>query len=188
MQKIADYTGRLLNHIETQYRPGERQLAIELVEALGCTIRDTSFAGDGVDTFLAAHPNADDLNGQNNAFYLSEISPAHRIIDEALEERVAGDPALRAMLDGYRALARSRPFGVPHFGIRYQSIEEVERAVEAVERLLSPRLGDRIHTRIYRPGDADAAGGETIQAFIHQDVIVSGSFVYGQLIELQKQA
>ena len=35
MNKIAEYGGTLLNHVETLYRPGERELAVELAEALG---------------------------------------------------------------------------------------------------------------------------------------------------------
>jgi hypothetical protein len=47
MDKIADYKGKLLNHVEALYRPGERQLAIDLTEALGCAISDTGFTGGG---------------------------------------------------------------------------------------------------------------------------------------------
>lgn len=186
MHRIADYPGRMLNHVECLYRPGERELAIELAQALGCTLSDTGFS-DGGDSFLAIHPDPDDRDVRNNAFYISEMTPAHRAIEDALRQQVEQSPAMQSMLRDYHALARSRPFGVPHFGMRYRSIADVEEAIGAVEERLVARLGARVHARIYRPGDADAAGGGSIQAFVHQDVIVSGSFLYGQVIELQKQ-
>ena len=75
MEKISQYAGNLLNHVETLYRPGERDIAIKLAEALGCTITDTGFKGDGHETFLAVHPNPNDLNPRNNAFYMSPMRP-----------------------------------------------------------------------------------------------------------------
>ena len=188
MTKIRDYSGRLLNHIEALYRPGERALAIELAEPLGCAMSDTGLLDGDNDSFLAVHPDPDDRNLSNNAFYISQMTPEHLALEDALRITVEHDQSLQELLADYRALARSRPFGVPHFGLRYNSLADVEDAIEAIETRISPRLGERIHTRIYHPGDTDAAGGEAVQAFIHQDVIVSGAFLFGQIIELQKQS
>lgn len=185
MDKIADYTGALLNHVEALYRPGERELAVELAEALGCAITDTGFKGDAGETFLAIHPNPDDRNVGANVFYISQMTPEQHALEQRLAALVGSDATYRAELDAFRAKARSRPFGVPHFSLRYASDEAIEAAAAAIERKLAPKLGDRLHFRIYRPGDSDAAGGDVIQAFVHQDVIVSGSFLHGQLIELQ---
>ena len=46
-------------------------------------------------------------------------------------------------------------------------------------------MGDRLHLRVFYPEDADAAVGKSIQGFLYQDVVVSGSFLMGQIIELQ---
>jgi hypothetical protein len=70
MERIEAYEGNLLNHIEALYRPGERDLAMELVEALGCSVSDTGFKGDGTESFLAIHPNPADPDIRNNAFYI----------------------------------------------------------------------------------------------------------------------
>ena len=42
MEKISDYTGTLLGHVAAVYRPGERDLAFEFVEALGCAAANAS--------------------------------------------------------------------------------------------------------------------------------------------------
>jgi hypothetical protein len=184
MKKIAQYQGRLLNHVETLYRPGERALAIELAEALGCTVLDTGFKGDGADTFLGAHPDPEDHDRANNAFFLSEMRPEQVALEAALRQVCDADASLADQLEQYRNTARTKPFGVPHFGIRFRAASDVAAAGERLAAL-QEKLGDRLHFRIFHPGQADAAGGELMQAFVYQDVIVSGSFLIGQLIELQ---
>ncbi len=187
MSEIGSYSGALLGHVETLYRPGERELAIELAEALGCTIKDTGFKGDGVDTFLAAHPNGDDLNPQLNAFYMSQMRPEQFAVEERLREFAEADEPFAALLDGYRHAARTKPFGVPHFAIRYPSRAAIEAVEGRINSSLKTKLGDRLNLRVFYPGDSDAAVGNLVQGFIHQDVIVSGSFLMGQIIELQSQ-
>ena len=185
MNGIGAYTGALLGHIETLYRPGERLLAIELAEALGCTIKDTGFKGDGVETFLAAHPNCDDLNPQLNAFYMSQIRPEQLAVEQRLQQFAEQDQAFATQLELYRQAARTKPFGVPHFALRYQAGELVQQAEARINAGLKQKLGNRMHLRVFYPEDADAAVGNSIQGFLHQDVVVSGSFLMGQIIELQ---
>jgi hypothetical protein len=186
MNKIAAYTGNLLNHVETLYRPGERELAIRLVEALGCAVSDTGFKGDGEETFLAVHPNPEDRNMQNNAFYMSPMRPEQQVIEAHLRRISEADPDLRSSLAGYRQMAKSVPFGISHFALRYPSGRAVQQAADRLTEGLGGALGERLHIRVFRPQDVDAAT-ELVQAFVYQDVIVSGSFLYGQLIELQSQ-
>ncbi|HEX7853900.1 MAG TPA: hypothetical protein VF503_09410 [Sphingobium sp.] len=186
MKTISEYSGRLLNHIETLYRPGDRDIAVELVEVLGYGLTDTGFASDNGSTFLAAHPNLDDRDVQNNVFYMSEITVEHLELEARLERLSQTDAELQSSLEKYRDKARSRPFGIPHFAIRYTSAESVE-AVSARLETASLRLRDRVNLRIFRPQDADRAVGNLVQGFLYQDIIVSGSFLMGQLIELQTQ-
>jgi hypothetical protein len=182
MDAIADYTGNLLNHVEALYRPGERELAVELAEVLGCTVTDTGFPSLAGTTFLAVHPNKRDLNVEHNVFYISEMNPEQVAIEAILSQHARENPALREQLDIYTDRARGMPFGIPHFAMRYRSPAEID----AIEQRLAahPRLKDRCHLRVYRPGE-EGAQMPIIQGFIHQDVIVSGSMLYGQLIELQ---
>jgi hypothetical protein len=187
MQKIADYRGNLLNHVETLYRPGERALAVQLAEALGCTISDTGFKGDGEENFLAVHPNPDDLDMRNNAFFMSPMRPEQQAVEDRLKRLSEDDADFGATLEAYRHIARTKPFGVPHFALRYESGAAVQQVADRIERSFGDMIGNRLYLRVFRPGDADAAGNTVVQGFLYQDVIVSGSFLYGQLIELQSQ-
>jgi hypothetical protein len=187
MKTIADYEGKLLNHIEALYRPGEREIAIELVEALGCAVTDTGFKGDGVDTFLAVHPNPDDQNPQANVFYISQIRPEQLALEDRLKQLRENESDFAAIVERYRNAARTKPFGVPHFAIRFPSGKAVDEAAVRINGSLKKKLGDRLHLRIFRPGDSDAAGDSIVQGFLYQDVIVAGSFLMGQLIEMQTQ-
>lgn len=188
MDRIAEYSGPLLSHVETLYRPGERELAIALVEALGCSVSDTGFKGDGPDTFLAVHPNPADRDPQKNVFYMSQVRPEQMLVEEQLKQLdKAGPSVFSKTMEGYRQAARSKPFGIPHFALRYVSAEAIRQAEARIYDLAANGLADRLHLRIFYPGDEDAAGGKLVQGFVHQDVVVSGSFLLGQVIELQAQ-
>ncbi len=187
MDGIADYHGALLSHVETLYRPGERKLAIELVEALGCSITDTGFKGDGVDTFLAVHPNPNDPDPQSNVFYMSQIRPEQFAVEERLKQFSETEAGFAAQLNAYRDAARTKPFGVPHFALRLQSTDAIRHAEARIRNEASEALRERVHLRVFYPEDADTAVGKVVQGFLYQDVVVSGSFLMGQLIELQAQ-
>ena len=92
MNRIADYSGNLLNHVETLYRPGEREIAIRMATALGCVISDTGFKGDGDESFLAAHHNPGDPDPRNNAFFMSPMRPEQQALEARLV-RLAQDDA-----------------------------------------------------------------------------------------------
>lgn len=185
MNSIGDYSGNLLNHIEALYRPGERDLALALVEALGCSVSDTGFSGDGPETFLAIHPNPADPDIRSNAFYISPMRPEQQALEARFSSLARDDDELRGALEAYRGTARTLPFGVSHFGLRYASEDELKHAFAEVGTRLSGQLGDRLHLRLFDPEAGERAGATVVQAFVYQDVIVSGSFTYGQLIELQ---
>ena len=185
MKMISEYEGELLNHVEALYRPGERAIAIELAEALGCAITDTGFRSDAGSTFLAIHPNPKDRNIGNNVFYLSEMTPEQQAVEERLRWLSAEDAGLRDALDIYRSKARGRPFGVPHFALRYASAQAIEDVARRLDESLAPRLKDRLHIRIFRPGDPDGASSKLTQGFLYQDIVVSGAFLLGQSMQLQ---
>ncbi|MBV1686324.1 hypothetical protein KRR38_01220 [Novosphingobium sp. G106] len=177
----------MLNHLETLYRLGEREVAFELAEALGCAVSYAGANGDGVDTFLAVRPNPDNHNVQSNVFYMSQVTPEQQALERELL-RLSGEASdLAQKLESYRQAARVRPYGLPHFSLRYGSADEIEEVVDRINKSLTSRLPDRLHLHIIRPGAENAAGSASIQGFLYQDVIVSGSFLMGQLIELQIQ-
>jgi hypothetical protein len=118
---------------------------------------------------------------------MSPMRPEQQALEDHLRRLSSEDRDFRTKLEGFREVARSKPFGVPHFALRFASGEAVQAACDRVQERLAARLGDRLYIHVFRPGDADAAVGNIVQGFLHQDVIVSGSFLYGQLIELQSQ-
>ncbi len=186
MTVIADYTGTLLSHIQLHYRAGERDLAIELSEALGCAITDTGMEINPVGNLLAIHPNPDDRNFRNNVLYISQMPPEQEVLEGELLRSSAEDGRLGDSLAKYRSMARRRPFGAPHFAVRYESPEAVERVAERLDPL-AKKLGDRVNLRLFRPGDPDAIGNDPLTGFLDQDILVSGAFLFSQLIELQTQ-
>jgi len=54
MKQIADYQGGLLNHLNLSYRAGDRDLAVELMKAIGLTVMVTEFTDMSL---ISAHPN-----------------------------------------------------------------------------------------------------------------------------------
>lgn len=185
MKMMAEYRGNMLNHVEALYRAGDRDIAIEMGEVLGCVVVDTGIDAGAGSTFLSVHPNPDDLDIDNNAFYLSEITPVHAAVEETLEDLIASNAELRKSVSSYRDKALNWPFSIPHFGLRYQTEAEIEAVAQRLEQA-SDRLKARARVRIVRPGD-DGALTQFTQGFVHQDVVVAGSFLLGQLIELQYQ-
>jgi hypothetical protein len=180
MDRIADYKGGLLNHLETLYRPGDRELALELVEALGLTTVDTGFA-----TYVAVHPNGEDRNRLNNVMFLSEMLPQQAEIEAVIAQRIAADPALRAAIESYRDKARTEPFGIPHFGLRYPSAEALAPVLDKLGRL-SPALKERVTVNELPPMEVPVEGFPDVkQVFVYTDVFTAGGAAYGQMIELQ---
>jgi hypothetical protein len=185
MQAIAEYRGALLSHVETLYRPGDRDIALELVEALGCAVTDTGFKADNGSTFLAVHPNIHDKNVTDNVFYMSEMTAEHAALEMHLQSLADTDTRLATALVGYRAKARDRPFGIPHFALRYANLADVEAVEKRLAGAVSLPLRQRVAMRVFeQPGDEQLVA-RVVQSFVYQDVIVSGCFLLGQLIELQ---
>lgn len=184
MNKIAEFKGRMLNHAEAVYRPGERDLAIDVARALGCEVTDTGFRSEpNSPTFLAVHPDADDRNGANNVIYVSQMTAEHQAICKRLDELMQSDAALRDSVHAYQEKAVRNPMGLPHFGLRYRSFAEVEEVARRVAAL-APRLQGRLlNFDLFKlKGDSEPA---VTQSFLYQDVILAGPSPLGQLIELQ---
>jgi len=186
VERIADYKGGLLNHLETLYRPGDRALALELVEALGLTVVDTGFVNETGSTYLAAHPNGDDQDRTNNVILLSEMLPSQAEIEAKIRSLIAADAALTAAFDSYAEKARSDPFGTPHFGLRYPSEEALTPVIDRLRNRLSPALSARVSVNELPPLEEKVEGFPDIkQVFVYTDVFGVGGAAYGQLLELQ---
>ena len=69
---VTAYRGRLFNHIEILYRRGERELAKQFFEFLGCTIVDTQTDSGVGSSILYVYPEPTCQDRLNNVVYLSE--------------------------------------------------------------------------------------------------------------------
>lgn len=182
MASLTEYKGRLLNHVEVLYQRGERDLAVALFETLGCTV--TSREGS---MYTLVFPEASELDQNNNVLYLSEIRDIQWELEQAIEERIRTDEGLRAAIEGYDTKARTKPHGVPHFGLRYPSFADLEGVLDRLENHLPQELKGRVTVETIRPGDPRCLSPKLIQAFVRTDVVCVGLFPFGQLIELQGQ-
>ncbi|MDG2005568.1 MAG: hypothetical protein P8J20_19770 [Novosphingobium sp.] len=173
----------VLSHVEAIYRPGDRQLATDLFEALGCKTYDTETPSLAGSSYISVHPDHSDRS-LDNVLYLSEMTEAHCGLDDILKARLESDEELRAARDQYRNMADEKPFGLAHIAIRYPTYDMLEQVLAEAEQKLTPEMRTRASLRIFRPGDSKDIGWDSIQAFVYTDIAVSGISVFGQVFEL----
>jgi hypothetical protein len=176
-------TAGVLSHVEAVYRPGDRQLAIDLFETLGCKTYDTGTTSPAGTTYISVHPDPDDRS-HDNVIYLSQMPDAQSRLEYILRQRIEADEELRTSRDLYRGMANERPFGLSHVALRYPSFETLERVLAGFEARLTPTLRARVMLKIFRPGDCEELGSDSIQAFLYTDLAVCGVSAFGQVFEL----
>ena len=173
----------VLSHVEACYRPGERELAIALFEALGCKTFDTGTRSLAGSTYVSVHPDPGN-RGLDNVLYLSEMTREQCALEAALRAAMDADAALRVARDSYLRLAGERPFGLAHIAIRYPDHETLETVLARVEANLIPEIRNRATMRVFRPGDCEEIGWNSVQAFVVTDIATSGLSAFGQIYEL----
>jgi hypothetical protein len=184
VETSADHQAAIvLSHVEAVYRPGDRQLAIDLFEALGCKTYDTGTKSPAGSTYVSVHPDPD-VRGQDDVLYLSQMPAEQCRLEDVLRKRIAADEELRAVRDVYRCMANERPFGLSHVAMRYPSFESLERVLEGLDGRLTPELKARVMLKVFRPGDSEEIGWDSVQAFVYTDIAVSGISAFGQVFEL----
>jgi hypothetical protein len=179
-QAVREGPARLLSHVELVNAPGERALVARAFELFGCSVRDTG------GRYLVVRAT-DDGTFTDNVWYASEVTPEQWSLEGALRER-AGDDAFSRALDGYAALASSRPQDAPHFGIQYAELQDLDAAVGRVARVdeLAPELAGRIAlARRIDPGDPASLSPNVVQVFVRTSLFASGVLAFGQVVELQ---
>src|SRR5204862_7893830 len=120
--RLADYQGRMLNHVEVLYQRGERELAVMFFEALGCEVVDTLTPCETGSTILYVWPDAAEHDRLNNVLYLSEVRHPQWKLEQTLADPLAHDPELAAAFAALRPQARPAPPGTPPFGLRYPAV------------------------------------------------------------------
>lgn len=184
MNKISDYRGTLLNHLEANYRPGDRDLAVEFVEALGLVAAPLEFTKTSPRPLIAIHPNKDDRDPTTNVIFIYEMAPAQTELDMVLRKKLEADPELKQAMSGFRTSLQQYPGGSPHFGLRYQSTEELEPVLDRLKKL-SPKLQDRVTVNEMPPYPVKEGMPAIRQIFVHTDVLTTSPAGFGQLVELQ---
>jgi hypothetical protein len=170
--------GRLLTHVELVYRPGERALAIELFELLGC--RPVDRGGE----YFTAFIEPSDRDYVSNVLYASEVTPSQW----ALERAFGAESALATPTLAYLDHLRRQPQRSFHFGLRVPERAALEATIERVAHAgeTDPRFAGRVAVAgVFRPGEPGALTDTMIQAFVWTDVVASGLLALGQHIELQ---
>ena len=119
-QGLSNYKGRLLNHVEMVYRPGERHLVTKLFTALGCQVIDSGA------THLYIAVATPEKYGLNNALYASEVTREQWALEEQLQKALQAESPLAAAYAGYDDKFRRHPQLTSHFGIRYPSFDKLE--------------------------------------------------------------
>jgi len=184
VQQISEYQGSFFNRMEGIYRPEDRALALELVEALDLAAAELKFTANSR-PILAVHPNADDRDPTNNVFFLYETPELQRKVVDLLERKIATDPELHEAVENYREAARQMPPMMPHFGLRYASSKALEDVMDKLENDLSPALKERVslfEVPAYEPIDGLP---DIRQVFVRTDVFTVGAAGFEQAIELQ---
>jgi hypothetical protein len=184
MNRIAQYQGGFLNHLEGIYRTEDRGLAIELAQALGLAVSEIQFTATSR-PIIAAHPNAEDRDPTNNVFFLYEMPAVQRKVVDLLRHRVEADPELREAMQAYVGAARKAPPIMPHFGLRYRSPQALQAVMDKLEHGLSPELKARValwEVPAYKPIEGLP---DIRQIFVRTDVFFVGAASFEQAIELQ---
>jgi hypothetical protein len=170
-------TERRLTHVELLYRPGQRQLAAEVLRLLGCVPVDRG--GTWFTSFIDPAGVGDYAN---NALYASEVSKEQWRLEQAMASTVAVPHA------EYVALMRREPQRSAHFGFRVPEESALENLVSDVRKAGAddPELAGRVGIDgVYRPGEPGAIAPNMVQAFVWTDVVATGLLSLGQHIELQ---
>lgn len=175
-----------LNHLELLHRPGEGELAITFFETLGCTAVDLTETFGASRRLIGIFAGRNERDALNNVLYLSEFREPRRQLDDVLARLMKDDDELRAAIEQHDEV-RSRPGDVTHFGLRYPSFEELAAAVDRLQHGLPAELAGRVTVIPSSPVPLPTLAVEVNQSFVHTDVIGTGLFPFGQLIELQAQ-
>lgn len=187
MTQLVDHAGRMVNHLQTFYQPGEQHLAVKVYQALGCRVSDTTFGEENQGLVIHVEPDEDDL--VNNVIYAAEVTPVQWQFEKELQGALDERQALARAFATYTAQREDQPESVSHFGIRYTSFEKLKRALTQLDERLDPELHGRLKVVQVSnlPAGTSFLTEDVMSAFVVTDVIAAGLLTLGQTIELQAQ-
>ena len=196
--RSATRPARVLGHVALYYRPGEERAARTLLTDLGCELVENG-PRPGEDGFCSAVLDANTANHHDNVVYLGQMSDAQWMLEQQIAE------VLRSAAGGtYRDRLAEWPEAGPHVGFKYESLEDLEAAVLAIEAHSAPGgpLAERVRVTCFRarPGldaqidermdaspvftadDRPAFGNHIVQCFVRTDLF--GTMTSASTIEL----
>jgi hypothetical protein len=179
--QLVDGRGRLLNHLETVYRPGEMELARRSFEALGCKVHTAQ-------DFLTVSVDPNTLDGIDTVIYSSKVTREQWAFETALAAAIDAGGDLSEAWHAYAEKLVAVPQRSFHFGIRFASMTEWEDAVGRVERTSGddPELAGRVKVAgVFRPGGTGSMSEKVVQAFVSIDTFAAGLLTFPQHVELQ---
>jgi len=179
--QLVDGRGRLLNHLETVYRPGEIDLARRSFEALGCKVH----AGRD---FLTVSVDPNKLDGIDTVIYSSKVTREQWAFETALAAAVEAGGELGDAWQAYADKLVAVPQRSFHFGIRFASMAEWEESLGRVERAgeEDSELAGRVRVAgVFRPGGDGSMSDQVVQGFVSIDTFAAGLLTFPQHVELQ---
>lgn len=184
MDKISDYEGTFLNHLEGMYRSEDRRAAVALAEALGLAVVELRFT-ENSRPLLAGHFNPQDRDPTNNIVFLYEMPDILQRTVDLLDRKIGEDKELGDAMAAYRQAAAAMPPIMPHFGIRYGSEDELKAVMARLTDGLAPAVASRV-SLFEVPAYEPVPGLPDIrQVFVRTDILTIGTTAFEQAIELQ---
>lgn len=199
----ARSTGALtMGHVALHYgKPDEGPLAAKLLERLGFVkTQDLPLPGGGHFYRFVVNPEHEARG--DGILYLSPVPPAQAALVEAVRSALKiGAPGEHPAVAGMRAALEVDPEYSFHVGVLLDSLEELERIVQAVRsdaelagrlkvtlnraRPGDPQVDARLDASpIYAEVDRYAYGANGVQAFIETDILTSGTLGESMVLEL----
>lgn len=184
MNRIDQYNGTFLNHLEGMYRAKDRSLAVELAEAIGLQVKELCFTATSR-PLLSGHLNPEDPDPTNNIIFLYEMPELLRNVVNLLDKKIEADEELNAAMTTYREAVTRMPPMMPHFGIRFRTGSELGIVVDRLKNNLSPALAERVSVFEVPAYEPIKGLPDIRQVFVRTDVLTIGAAGFEQAIELQ---
>jgi hypothetical protein len=200
----------VLGHLALHYLPGDERQARRLLELLGCTLVDNG-PSPGSDGFCTVLVNAGDANYADNIMFLSAVTPQQGAVENAIRTALtAGQSQEHPDVAEFRHSMIVNPESSSHIGIRFHSLETLERVLAGIDAAAAPggELDGRVHLVKYAPRSGDdttaskkvaeqiatspAFSGDEppsfapywIQCFVNTDLCGFGILAFGSTFEL----
>lgn len=197
-------TPTALGHLAVHFRPGERELATRFFQLLGARVREFPNPLSTEPIYLVAM-NSAEPDRASDVLFLMALKPAQAELEEAISAALrVGATEEHSALAAFREHRNEWMESYLHFGLVFDSLEELEAAVGRLHAEVDndPVFGARIKDlRVLRArGDAEIAarmdeselfadaehayGRNTVQVHVRTDLFATGLAMFDSVVEL----